>query len=191
MRISLKVSADLEFVEAGPIFHADIQADIDGEGAEVIELEKLGNEHQRQMARDAHDLFEKVGPFIMQIIAGANGRPMDRPDPDPEGLNVPGYGRELLEHAARLNRLEQVVDGHGLAGMSERIGFLASGLKLLEGQLPPAGWTTPTLVNESKGLTLCRVARNDGTWGWRIYDYDGNVRAEGATIHDAAADLVE
>lgn len=130
MKISLKVSADFEMNESGPVFHMDVSADIDGDGPDVIELERMSNEHQRAMARDAHDFMQAAGPVLFGLLASLREAGPDRPDP--EGLNVPGYGQELLEHAARLNQLEQVVDGHGLAGMSERIGFLASGIKRLE-----------------------------------------------------------
>lgn len=129
MKISMKVVADFEFHETGPVLHCDVQAEIDGDGPDVIELERMSGEHQRQMARDAHEFMQAAGPVIMQIIAGLNGRPAS-PDSDPEGLDVPGYGRELLEHAARLNRLEQQL---------------------------PAGWSPDAFVHMETGATMFKA----------------------------------
>lgn len=187
MKISLKVSADFEINETGPILHCDVQAEIDGDGPDVIALEKIGNEHMRQMARDAHEFTQTAAPVLFELLASLRGTGPDRPAGDTSDNRLTWLEEELLEHASRLNRLEQVVDGHGLAGMSERIGFLASGLQLVEARLPPIGWEPDSYRHEKTNHSLQKVSGL-----WTVYEEKtGRTLATGGTIHGALADLGE
>lgn len=170
MKISLKVSADFEMNESGPVFHMDVSADIDGDGPDVIELERMSNEHQRAMARDAHDFMQAAGPVLFGLLASLREADPDRPAGDAQSNRLIWLEEE---HRALVNRLAAIEAG--------RLSVHEDRIRSLEETSIPAGWRPSHLTHEETGASLFL---NDRTW--RVYGAgQTSPCGEGHTLFEA------
>lgn len=204
MKISLKVSADFEINETGPVFHVDVNAEIDGDGPDVIELERMSNEHQRAMVRDAHEFMQAAAPVLFELLASLRETGPDRPAGDVNQFEQSALLAAILtkmenrlewlgdEQRAMVNRIAAIEAGgrpvHGDVNLSEQIVLQVSGLtglvkriQQLEETSIPAGWCPSNLTHERTGATAFRAGQT-----WVIYGPGQvNPSATGATLNEA------
>lgn len=204
MKISMKVIADFEINETGPVFHVDVNAEIDGEGSEVIELERMSNDHQRAMARDAHEFMKDAAPVLFELLASLRETGPDRPAGDVNQFEQSALLAAILtkmenrlewlgdEQRAMVNRIAAIEAGgrpvHGDVNLSEQIVLQMSGLtglvtriQQLEETSIPAGWRPSHLTHEETGATAFMAGQT-----WAIYEPGAmNPCAAGATLEEA------
>ena len=170
MKISLKVAFNFTLLDNGPAGNCNIEADIDGDGPDVIELERMSNEHQRAMARDAHEFMQAAAPVLFELLASLRETGPDRPAGDTLENRIAWLEEEQRAMVSRIAAIE-----------SGRLSVHEDRIMRLEEASIPAGWRPSNLTHERTGATAFMAGQT-----WAIYEPGAmNPCAAGATLDEA------